>query len=53
MSIVFEYLDEHKAVLLRDNLMCNESWLANEHMRNFIGWHQDRISQLDTQQMNT
>jgi hypothetical protein len=37
MSIVSEYLDEHKEVLLRDNLGCNESWLANEHMRKFIG----------------
>jgi hypothetical protein len=34
---VSEYLDEHKEVLLRDNLGCNESWLANEHMRKFIG----------------
>ena len=25
MSIVSEYLDEHKEVLLRDNLGCNES----------------------------
>jgi hypothetical protein len=37
MSIVSEYLDEHKEVLLRDNPRCNESWLANEHMRTFIG----------------
>jgi hypothetical protein len=29
MSIVSEYLDEHKEVLLRDDLRCNESWLAN------------------------
>jgi hypothetical protein len=50
MSIVFEYLDEHKEVFLRDNPGCNESWLANEHMRKFIGWLQDRISQSsDTQ----
>jgi hypothetical protein len=50
MSIVFEYLDEHKEVLLRDNPRRNESWLANEHMRKFIGWLQDRISQSsDTQ----
>jgi hypothetical protein len=50
MSIVYEYLDEHKEVLLRDNPGCNESWLANEHMRKFIGWLQDWISQsLDTQ----
>jgi hypothetical protein len=46
MSIVSEYLDEHKGVLLRDNPRCNESWLANEHMRKFIGWLRDRIAQL-------
>jgi hypothetical protein len=45
MSIMSEYLDEHKKVLLRDNLGCNESWLANEHMRKFIAWLRDRISQ--------
>jgi hypothetical protein len=45
MSIVSEYLDEHKEVLLKDNPECNESWLANEHMRKFIGWLWDRISQ--------
>jgi hypothetical protein len=44
MSIVFEYLDEHKEVLLRDNRRCNESWLANEHMRIFIVWLWDPIS---------
>jgi hypothetical protein len=50
MSNMFEYLDEHKEVLLRDNPRCNESWLANEHMRKFIGWLWDRISQSsDTQ----
>jgi hypothetical protein len=38
-------LDEHKEMLLRDNLGCNKSWLANEHMRKFIGWFQDQISQ--------
>jgi hypothetical protein len=38
MSIVSEYLDEQKGVLLRDNPERNESWLANEHMRKFIGW---------------
>jgi hypothetical protein len=37
MSIISEYLDEHKEVLLRDNHGHNESWLANEHMRKFIG----------------
>jgi hypothetical protein len=51
MSIVFEYLDEHMEVLLRDNPRCNESWLANGHMRKFTGWLQDQISQsLDTTQ---
>jgi hypothetical protein len=50
MSIVSEYLDEHKEVFLRDNPRRNESWLANEHMRKFIGWLQDQISQSsDTQ----
>jgi hypothetical protein len=50
MSIMSEYFDEHKEVLLRDNPGCNESWLANEHMRKFIGWLRDRISHsLDTQ----
>jgi hypothetical protein len=50
MSIVFEYLDEHKEVLLRDNPGRNESWLVNEHMRKFIGWLWDQISQSsDTQ----
>jgi hypothetical protein len=44
MSIVFEYFDEHEEVLLRDNSSCNESWLANEHMRKFIGWLRDQIS---------
>jgi hypothetical protein len=44
MSIVSEYFDEHKEVLLRDNPSRNESWLANEHMRKFIGWLQDQIS---------
>jgi hypothetical protein len=45
MSIVSEYLDERNELLLRDNPMRNESWLANEHMRKFIGWLQDWISQ--------
>jgi hypothetical protein len=50
MSIVFEYLVEHKVVLLRDNPGHNESWLANKNMRKFIGWLRDRISQSsDTQ----
>jgi hypothetical protein len=50
MSIMFKYLDEHKEVLLRDNHGHNESWLANEHMRKFIGWFRYRISQSsDTQ----
>jgi hypothetical protein len=38
MSIVFEYLDEHKEMFLRDNPSQNELWLGNEHMRKFIGW---------------
>jgi hypothetical protein len=38
MSIMSEYLDEHKEVLLSINPECNESWLANEHMRKFTGW---------------
>jgi hypothetical protein len=45
MCIVSKYLDEHKEVLLRDNHGCNESWLASEHMRKFIGWLRDRVSQ--------
>jgi hypothetical protein len=45
MFIVSEYLDEHKEVLLRDNPERNESWLASEHMRKFIGWFRDWISQ--------
>jgi hypothetical protein len=32
MSIMSEYLDEYKEVLLRDNPGRNELWLANEHM---------------------
>jgi hypothetical protein len=44
MSIVSEYLDEHKEVLLRDNPRRSELWLANEHMRKFTGWQQDQIS---------
>jgi hypothetical protein len=50
MSIVSEFLDEHKEVLLRDNPRHNKSWLANQHMRKFIGWFRDWISQSsDTQ----
>jgi hypothetical protein len=37
MSIVSEYFDEHKEVLLRENPGSNESWLANKHKRKFIG----------------
>jgi hypothetical protein len=37
MSIVSEYFDEHKEVLLRDNPGRYESWLPKEHMRKFIG----------------
>jgi hypothetical protein len=44
MSIVSEYFDEHKEMFLRDNLGRNESWLANEHKRKFIGWLRERIS---------
>jgi hypothetical protein len=44
MPIVFKYFNEHKEVLLRDNPRRNESWLANEHMRKFIGWLWVRIS---------
>jgi hypothetical protein len=44
MSIVSEYFDEYKEVLLRDNPGRNESWLANEHMRKFIDWLWDQIS---------
>jgi hypothetical protein len=36
ISIVSEYLDEHKEVLLRDNPGHNGSLLVNEHMRKFI-----------------
>jgi hypothetical protein len=50
MSIVSEYLDEHKEVLLRDNPGRNESWLVNERTRKFISRFWDRISQSsDTQ----
>ena len=38
MSIVSEYFDEHKELLLRENPGHNEAWLANEHMRKFIVW---------------
>jgi hypothetical protein len=44
MSVVSEYLDEHKEMLLRDNPGCNESWLANEHMTKLISWLRHRIS---------
>jgi hypothetical protein len=44
VSIVSEYFDEHKEVLLRDNPGRNESWLSNEHMRKFNGWLRDQIS---------
>jgi hypothetical protein len=37
MSIVSEYMDEHKEVLFRDNPERNESWLENEHMIKFTG----------------
>jgi hypothetical protein len=48
MSIVSEYLDEHKEMLLRDNPGRNELWLANEHMRKFISCLRERISRSDT-----
>jgi hypothetical protein len=48
MTIVSEYLDEHKEMLLRDNPGQNELWLADEHMRKFIGWLRERISRSDT-----
>jgi hypothetical protein len=48
MSIMSEYLDEHKEMLLRDNPGQNELWFANEHMRKFIGWLRERISGSDT-----
>jgi hypothetical protein len=48
MCFVFEYLDEHKEVVHRDNPEHNESWLANEHMRKFMGWLYDWICQSDT-----
>jgi hypothetical protein len=44
MSIVSEYFDEHNEVLLKGNPGHNESWLANEHMRKFIGGLWDWIS---------
>jgi hypothetical protein len=48
MSIVSKYFNEHKEVLLRDNPERKESWLVNEHMRNFIDWLRYQISQLDS-----
>jgi hypothetical protein len=48
MFIMSEYLDEHKEMLLRDNPDRNELWLANEHMRKFIGWLRERIFGSDT-----
>jgi hypothetical protein len=48
MSIASEYLDEHKEMLLRDNPDRNELWLANEHMRKFVGWLREWISGSDT-----
>jgi hypothetical protein len=45
MSIVSEYLNDHKEVLLRDNPGRNESWLTNENIRKSIGWLWDQISQ--------
>jgi hypothetical protein len=48
MFIVSKYLDEHKEMLLRDNPGRNELWLANEHMRKFIGWLREQISGSNT-----
>jgi hypothetical protein len=48
MSIMSEYLDEHKEMLLRDNPGRNDLWLANEHMRKCIGWLREWISGSDT-----
>jgi hypothetical protein len=48
MSIVSEYLDEHKEMLLRDNPDRNELWLANKNMRKFFGWLRERISGSNT-----
>jgi hypothetical protein len=48
MSIMSEYLDEHKEMLLRDNPGPNDLWLANEHMRKCIGWLREWISGSDT-----
>jgi hypothetical protein len=48
ITIVSEYLDEHKEMLLRDNPSRNKLWLANEHMRKFIGWLRERISGSNT-----
>jgi hypothetical protein len=52
MPIVFEYLDEHNEMLLRDNPECNESWLINEHMRKFTDQLRDRISQSSNTQIS-
>jgi hypothetical protein len=52
MSIVSEYLDDHKEVLLRDNPRRNKSWLANEHMIKFFGWLRDLISQSSKTQIS-
>jgi hypothetical protein len=45
---MFEYLDEHKEMLFRENPSQNELWLANEQMRKFIGWLREWISGSDT-----
>jgi hypothetical protein len=41
-------MDKHKEMLLRDNSSRNELWLANEHMRKFIGWLRKWIFRLNT-----
>jgi pyridoxine/pyridoxamine 5'-phosphate oxidase len=48
MSIVSEYLNEHKEMLLRDNPGQNKLWFTNEHMRKFIGWLREWNSRSDT-----
>jgi hypothetical protein len=48
MDIVSEYFDEHKELLLRENPLHSESWLAKEHMNKFCGWLRNRISRSDT-----
>jgi hypothetical protein len=53
MPIVSEYLDEHNEVFLRDNPGHNELWLANEHMKKFIGWSRGFLNHRILKQVNT